>query len=208
MEVTECRGVPSFRHGIGRDPDRIVIGSDGNTIRVITMAHSINSTNPVINELDHLATTEPPWVCKATCELEALDSALKLWVEANPGARVVRLDGTLMKGGEAFYDELIRAIPLPDYFGRNLNALSECITDVDVLAGDPIVFVIRDGQCILSAEGPGALAGFLDTLRDAGTEWATPVQQGEAWDRPRVAFHVIIQIADGAPAALSALPDL
>ncbi|HSW63316.1 MAG TPA: barstar family protein [Dissulfurispiraceae bacterium] len=38
------------------------------------------------------------------------------------------LDGRAIQSVKAFYDELARIFPLPEYFGRNLDALADVLT--------------------------------------------------------------------------------
>lgn len=40
------------------------------------------------------------------------------------------LDGNNMTTLEAAYDEFEQVLALPDYFGRNLDALEECLADL------------------------------------------------------------------------------
>lgn len=42
------------------------------------------------------------------------------------------LDGNAVQSLNAFYDEIARKLPLPDYFGRNLDALADVLsTDIE-----------------------------------------------------------------------------
>lgn len=40
------------------------------------------------------------------------------------------LDASRFNGMETFYDEVIRTFSFPDHFGRNLDALYDCLTDI------------------------------------------------------------------------------
>lgn len=42
----------------------------------------------------------------------------------------VTLDGRLMREREAAHDHLQERLQLPDYYGRNLDALYDCLTDI------------------------------------------------------------------------------
>ncbi len=42
----------------------------------------------------------------------------------------VTLDGRRMQTREAAHDELAAALSLPAYYGRNLDALHDCLTDL------------------------------------------------------------------------------
>ncbi|HMK43242.1 MAG TPA: barstar family protein [Dissulfurispiraceae bacterium] len=42
------------------------------------------------------------------------------------------LDGNSIRSARDFYDAIVKAMPLPDHFGRNLDALADALTtDVD-----------------------------------------------------------------------------
>lgn len=38
------------------------------------------------------------------------------------------LNGSAMPSMKEFYDEIAKVVPLPDYFGRNLDALADILT--------------------------------------------------------------------------------
>jgi hypothetical protein len=51
------------------------------------------------------------------------------------------------------------------------------------------VIVIEDPQALLPA---GRLAALVDVFTRAARDWATPVDEGDEWDRPAVPFHVVL----------------
>ncbi len=86
--------------------------------------------------------------------------------------------------------------------------MNECLTDPDVLTGKALVVLIRDGAQVLSNEDRAMLEGFLDVLRYAAVEWATPVNVGETWDRGPVPFHVVFQLQEAGHSVLTRLENL
>ena len=42
----------------------------------------------------------------------------------------VLIDGSAVESREALHDTLARQLSLPEYYGRNLDALYDCLTDV------------------------------------------------------------------------------
>ena len=97
---------------------------------------------------------------------------------------------------DAQYDELTRGFELPDYFGRNANALDECVNDLDWMDFGAMVVLVRDAQHVLSLESSEKLGSLLDVLWDAGDRWSHPVSVGEEWDRPAISFHTILVASD------------
>ena len=130
------------------------------------------------------------------------------WQQGQPGTRVFLLEGKRMRRAQGFYDEVARELGFPDYFGRNLDALDECLTDPDVLEGKALVVLVRNADEVLSEEDAQKLDGALDTLKDAGAKWAVAVNNGQAWDRGAAPFHVILQMETENHSTLSALPSL
>ncbi|GDY31429.1 barstar family protein [Gandjariella thermophila] len=92
------------------------------------------------------------------------------------GAHPHRVDGLAMPGKAAALDAIARALSFPSYFGRNLDALYDCLTDLSWLpAGEHVLVwshpeVLRDGD-------PAGYDGVTATLRDA-------VAAGGGPDRP------------------------
>ena len=110
--------------------------------------------------------------------------------------KLLRWTGNLMRDVDEFYSELAKKLKLPDYFGKNLNALDECITDLEWLdANRPFVIIIRDSEFMLVNENE-LREGFIDVLTSAGEEWASEVSDGNDWDRPAVPFHVILNFGN------------
>ncbi len=172
------------------------------------MAHSPLSRDELIKKCGLFLRVGEPWLSKFIGDEAVLTSSLNAWQQTHPEVRVFTLDGQRMRSADEFEDELTRGLSLPDYYGRNLNALSECLTDADILKGEVLVLFIRNADKILSEANPEALDGFLDVLRNAGVEWASPVNEGQAWDRGAVPFHVVIQMREAGRSALSLLPSL
>jgi hypothetical protein len=84
-------------------------------------------------------------------------------------------------------------LQFPYYFGENWDALDECITDLDWMPGDVYVLVITDAESLLAKESDDQLEVLTRLLERAGHEWSQPVETSEAWARPAVAFHVLLQ---------------
>ncbi|MEN6307508.1 MAG: barstar family protein [Anaerohalosphaeraceae bacterium] len=113
----------------------------------------------------------------------------------HPEMLIRQLNAEIMRTQDGFYDELSHALEFPKYFGRNLNALDECITDLNWLSvSGPILLVIKNSEMLLSNASNNLFEGFLAVFNDAGNQWSCPVEEGEEWDRPALPFHVIFQV--------------
>ena len=85
------------------------------------------------------------------------------------GWRALQLDTTEVDSVPAFYDEVATSWDLPEWFGRNLDALFDVLGDLTDL---PTVLV-WDGLRELSDVDPMHAAAVLDVLRDAAGQAST-----------------------------------
>jgi len=103
------------------------------------------------------------------------------------------LDGSKMHNYEEAYDEFSNIMSFPKYFGRNLNALDECLADLEWLGLDLYIIFIINSDEVLKYEVEGAFDGLMEIFVNAAKEFSMPVDLGETWDRGAIPFHVILQ---------------
>lgn len=84
--------------------------------------------------------------------------------------RFFYLDGQGIHDGPSFIDECAKVMDFPDYFGRNWNALDECITDLEWCQAKGYV-LLYDGVDAFAQADPNQWAYALDTLRSAADYW-------------------------------------
>jgi len=131
------------------------------------------------------------------CDEKAASEAITGWNEAGLVVRVVR--GRKMRTQQALYSEISAALQFPLYFGENADAFDECMADLAWLppqAGYVVVITAPDE--VLAEEDASALQWLVGSLSGACEELSRPVELGEWWDRPALAFHVVLQVAEGA----------
>ena len=107
--------------------------------------------NDLPAKFDRFLHASEPWVSGFVGDESVLVSTLSAWQASHPEVRVYTLDGRQMCWGADYEDELERGLGLPGYYGRNFDALDECLTEQDVLGLQPIVVVVLQRR-------PGALA--------------------------------------------------
>jgi RNAse (barnase) inhibitor barstar len=75
------------------------------------------------------------------CKQAVLDDDL-LWLEGH-GYKLHRFDAASWSTLDLFHDEVSRTLGFPDYYGRNLDALSDCLSDLEVpeVGGAVLVFM-------------------------------------------------------------------
>jgi RNAse (barnase) inhibitor barstar len=128
-----------------------------------------------------------PWIFETGSIV--LDS-VRPQLASKDGFEWVELNGTHMHELHDFWDEVLRAFSLPQYFGRNPHALRDCLTDINIMTKSEYLLVIRHGVDFLSSEAEPQLALIIETFEDIAEELSTAIELGEAWDRPPMPFHV------------------
>ena len=78
------------------------------------------------------------------------------------------INGKNVRDREDLYDKLMAKLGFPEYFGRNLDALFDALTDPDVITGKTYLTVIGTQTLIDSLGDYGAK--FVKTLEDAAYE--------------------------------------
>jgi RNAse (barnase) inhibitor barstar len=71
---------------------------------------------------------------------------------------------------EALLDAISIALRFPDYFGRNWNALDECICDLSWLRPGDVILIHKD---LPLANNRASLSIYLSILRNAVENWNT-----------------------------------
>ncbi len=89
---------------------------------------------------------------------------LKTIVESN-GFRLFWLDGKQVSSKAEFYNQIEKAMEFP-YFGHNLDALHDCLGDLDWLSGKGFVLYYTDYARFLDTD-PHSFDKILDVFLDA-----------------------------------------
>ncbi len=143
--------------------------------------------------IDHIRSTDPPWVqlliLKEGQEFDFEDLRIQF-----PEYVVKVVDGSDCKNRSDLFIEFYRLFEFPAYFGRNWDALDECITDLEWMPGEGYVLVVKNADRLLSEETQDDYDIFIRTLKKSGEEWSTP-QVGE-WARPGIPFHVLLTVSE------------
>ncbi len=134
-----------------------------------------------------------PWLL-LTCDLETVAGQGESI--RGRGGVVRRMQGSAIRTQAGLHTEFARALQFPAYFGHNWAALEDCLTDLEWLPAPAYLLVIEDAEQVLIDEPIERTGLFGDLLIGAAKAWATPVADGEWWDRLGVAFHVVLLTAD------------
>jgi ribonuclease inhibitor len=79
--------------------------------------------------------------------------------------RQVIIDGEVITDREALHDAFVRQLDLPEWYGRNLDALFDCLTDI----GEDTAILVRDPDALQAHLGRYG-ASLLRMLRRAAEE--------------------------------------
>jgi len=91
------------------------------------------------------------------------------------------LDGNRCRTEAALHSEISEVLRFPDYYGRNFDALYDCLTDLEWLGVDAIYFLITHPALICCEEENHSEELFKDVLR----------QVLENYQQHPVHFHLI-----------------
>ncbi len=84
-----------------------------------------------------------------------------------PEIFVAEIDGAKTRTLRGFYPRIAKILLFPDYFGKNLDALFDCLCSLEVTGKQEIVLLIRHFDQFLEKEKPEKREAALQVLRDA-----------------------------------------
>ncbi len=82
-----------------------------------------------------------------------------------PTTHVIEIDGRKARTLRGFYPRIAKALIFPDYFGKNLDALSDCLSSLEHIGSLDVVLVIRHFGHFLEKEKPEKREAALQVLR-------------------------------------------
>ena len=136
----------------------------------------------------HLAETSPPWVELLVVAGGRMPDGLDRRL---PGFAVRRLDGRRCGTKPALLAELARVLAFPAHFGRNWDALEDCLTDLEWLPAPGYLLVVTQADRLLAGR-PADYRTFVSILESAGAEWAA-ARTGVTARAPRP-FHTLLAV--------------
>ena len=125
------------------------------------------------------------------------DEELDQWVadRLDAGDVVGLIDGRAAADEARFHDAIASELDLPDYYGRNWDALDEVLADLDAEeSGRPYVLVLRDARWVLGDEPQERLKILAGVLGKASSGEVDPADRsGRA---PGPALRVVLHARD------------
>jgi len=86
------------------------------------------------------------------------------------GYAFFHVEGRNIARKEQLLNAIATALDLPPHFGGNWDALEECLSDMDEVAGDGFVLYYEHVDALASAH-PAELQTLLEILRDSVESW-------------------------------------
>ena len=99
---------------------------------------------------------------------------------------IAYIDGSKAETMLDFYQQIQKGLKLPTYFGKNLDALYDCLCDFSWLDAHEIHIVLRNYDHFLSTEPKNQRWNVLAVLNDAVSEWKA--MKGK--DKIKLEIHV------------------
>lgn len=84
-----------------------------------------------------------------------------------PNARVVELDGKACPTLRSFYSAIAKAMDFPDHFGKNLDALFDCLSDLSWIEAPEIALVVRNGKAFLAKASTASRKAVFEIFEEA-----------------------------------------
>jgi RNAse (barnase) inhibitor barstar len=131
---------------------------------------------------------DPPWVHL----LEVGAGELDLGPGLPPEFVLRRIDGRRCRTKAALLKELAGALAFPEHFGRNWDALEDCLTDLDWLPARGYLLLFSRADALLAGREED-YATLTDLLESVGRAWATR-QTGHPGRAP-VPFHTVLAVS-------------
>lgn len=111
------------------------------------------------------------WFLPRPVEAKSLQAAAR-----RAGYAFFHLDGKNIERKEQLLNHVATALRFPNHFGRNWDALEECLTDLEWVDGDGYLIYFDHIDGMLAAH-PDQFATFVEIVRDAVESWK---EDGEA----------------------------
>ena len=113
--------------------------------------------------------------------------ALTLPKRKHAAVRIIR--GKRCGAAGDLFDEFARGLDFPPYFGRNWDALEDCLTDLEWLSAEAFVVVMTNAELVLKndPEGWKTMTGIL-------------AASAKHWDSadPPASFHCVFHCEPGS----------
>jgi RNAse (barnase) inhibitor barstar len=108
------------------------------------------------------------------------------------GYPIHTIDSNLCTKSPNFFKEISISLKLPDYFGKNWDALDECLADMEWLQEQGWVLFFLNSEQLLCEEKKDDFDTLIDVLHTVGKDWSTS-RDGDGLPHTKIPkpFHFI-----------------
>jgi RNAse (barnase) inhibitor barstar len=104
---------------------------------------------------------------------------------------VAVLKGRRCRSFKSFLKRIGKAFKFPSYYGMNLNALNECLNDLEWIEQPNYLLIIEDKEVFLNKESEEMRAHIFNFLERVSKQWANvPNYLGDEY-RQKADFRII-----------------
>lgn len=114
------------------------------------------------------------------CSMPYAQIYAKIFTEAHSGAYVSYLRGERCQTDKLFFNEISASFQFPPYFGKNWNALNDCLTDLEWLCFRKVFLVFDNFSQSFSGDDEGR-ALVLRSLNFMVDAWEKQNVEVEVW---------------------------
>ena len=113
------------------------------------------------------------------------------WLTVSTGPAPAVVDGSACRTRAAFFEEVARVLRLPGYFGRNWDALTDCLRDTG-----PVTLIVAHAEELLSAEPPEQFAVFLAVFATAAADGLTVTLDTDPAHEPSIRHRIAVALPE------------
>lgn len=101
------------------------------------------------------------------------------------------IDGSRDRTVKSFLKNIGKVFKFPSYYGNNLNALNDCLNDLEWIDKPNYLLIIKNSKEFLSKESEEARSHIISFLDRVSKQWANvPNYDGEDQYRKKADFRV------------------
>jgi RNAse (barnase) inhibitor barstar len=101
------------------------------------------------------------------------------------------IDGANCGTIKSFLKEIGKAFRFPSYYGQNMDALNDCLNDLEWIDKPNYILIVKNSNEFLTEESQETRGRILTFFQEVSMEWANvPNYSGEEIYRKRADFRV------------------
>lgn len=105
--------------------------------------------------------------------------------------KVIHIVGNEISNLEDLYKFLVQELEFPEYFGDNLDALYDMLTDLQWLGQNCFEIVINDYDHLLSEEDFETKASVISVFNEASQCWKEDIFDDAEWEQKKLCIWIL-----------------